>query len=265
MRIRPEQLPTLLNTSSGSVTVSSCLDREKRPPVGSGAVPTRAVQLSSSAVLLAVQTGQQDSAQFVPRPPVDSELERPMIAHRPNPYDDVPSLNDLYVQISQRPIVLERFGASIFRNGTGNLERLPMDLPAGPDYVVGPGDGLSIELWGGVAQRLQRVVDREGRVALPEVGAVQVSGHTLGDVQHLVQSALRTQFDEIEADVSLARIRSVRVYVVGDVFSPGAYDISSLSTPLNAVYAAGGPTARGSLRHWRQYRGQQLVQEVDAY
>jgi protein involved in polysaccharide export with SLBB domain len=153
----------------------------------------------------------------------------------------------------------------IFRNGTGNLDQLPMDLPAGPEYILGPGDGLSIDLWGGVSQRLRRVVDREGRLDLPEVGAVQVSGRNLGDVQHLVQTALRSQFRDVETDVSLARIRSVRVYVVGDVVSPGAYDISSLSTPLNALYAAGGPTARGSLRNLRHLRGQRLLQEIDAY
>jgi protein involved in polysaccharide export with SLBB domain len=140
-----------------------------------------------------------------------------------------------------------------------------MDLPAGPDYVLGPGDGVSIDIWGGVAQRLQRVVDPAGRLALPEVGTVQVSGRTLGDVQRIVQAALRTQFHEVEADVSLSRIRSVRVYVVGEVENPGPYDISSLSTPLNALYAAGGPTSRGSLRHLRLYRGRQMVQEVDAY
>jgi protein involved in polysaccharide export with SLBB domain len=161
--------------------------------------------------------------------------------------------------------LLEHFGAGIFRNGVGNSDKLPMDLPAGPDYVLGPGDGVSIDIWGGVAQRLQRVVDPAGRLALPEVGTVQVSGRTLGDVQRIVQAALRTQFHEVEADVSLSRIRSVRVYVVGEVENPGPYDISSLSTPLNALYAAGGPTSRGSLRHLRLYRGKTLVQEIDAY
>src|SRR6266568_4556738 len=92
---------------------------------------------------------------------------------------------------------------------------------------------LSIDLWGGVSQRLLRTVDREGRVALPEAGPVLVSGRTLGDVQETVQRTLRTQFRNVSADVSLLRLRSVRVYVVGDVTSPGAYDISSLSTPLN--------------------------------
>ena len=188
-----------------------------------------------------------------------------LIRHQANPYADVPSLYDLYAQASGRPPILQRFGMDIFRNGTGNLDQLPMDLPAGPEYILGPGDGLNIDLWGGVSQRLRRVVDREGRLDLPEVGAVQVSGRNLGDVQHLVQTALRSQFRDVETDVSLARIRSVRVYVVGDVVSPGAYDISSLSTPLNALYAAGGPTARGSLRNLRHFRGQRLLQEIDAY
>jgi protein involved in polysaccharide export with SLBB domain len=187
------------------------------------------------------------------------------LKRRPNPYADVPSLYDLYSQYSQRPAVLERFGIDVFRNGTGNLEKLPMDVPAGPDYVVGPGDGLSIDLWGGISQRLRRVVDREGKLALPEIGGVQVAGRSLGDVQRLVQAALRSQFRDVQADVSLSRLRTVRVYVVGDVENPGAYDVSSLSTPLNALHEAGGPTTGGSLRTLKHYRGKELVEDVDVY
>jgi protein involved in polysaccharide export with SLBB domain len=191
--------------------------------------------------------------------------EQPRLRHRPNPYADIPSLYDLYAQYSRRSPKLERFGEDVFRNGTGNLDDLPMDLPAGPDYVVGSGDGLTINLSGGISQRLQRVVDREGRIVLPEVGGVEVSGRNLGDVQHLVQSVLRGQFRGVDADVSLSRIRTVRIYVVGDVERPGAYDVSSLSTPLNALYLAGGPTSGGSLRLLDHYRGKQLVERVDVY
>jgi protein involved in polysaccharide export with SLBB domain len=198
---------------------------------------------------------------YPPAPPM-----QPMLRHRPNPYADVPSLYDLYAQYSKHPpMPLQRFGEDVFRNGTGNFDELPMDLPVGPEYVVGPGDGLSIDIWGGISQRLQRVVDRTGRVDLPEVGTVEVAGKNLGDVQHMVQTALRGQFRDVAADVSLSRLRSVRVYVVGDVEHPGAYDISALSTPLNALYTAGGPTSAGSIRILRHYRGKQLVQEVDVY
>ena len=201
--------------------------------------------------------------------PSASELaqpnDHPVLQHRPNPYGNVPSLYDLYSQVSPRQAKLERFGADIFRNGTGNFDQLPMDAPIGPDYVLGPGDDVTIEVWGGTARHLKRVVDSEGRLALPEVGTVQVAGKTLDAVQKEVQTVLRTQFRDVEADVSLSGLRTVRVYVVGDVKMPGGYDVSSLATPLNALYLAGGPTDNGSLRIVRHYRGKQLLQEVDLY
>lgn len=283
-RITPDQLPGLLNASTSSAATMTTLDgtATARGRLGISQIPAYAssgrgsaagypppAQRSGSGFLQ--NTGDANLQASIGTSRVqlpsteDLNLDRPEIRRQANPYANVPSLYELYAQVSPRPALLERFGASIFRNGTGNLDKLPMDLPAGPDYVLGPGDGVSIDIWGGVAQRLQRIVDPAGRLALPEVGTVEVSGRSLGDVQRIVQAALRTQFHEVEADVSLSRIRSVRVYVVGEVENPGPYDISSLSTPLNALYAAGGPTSRGSLRHLRLYRGKNLIQEVDAY
>ena len=187
------------------------------------------------------------------------------LVRRNNPYEQIPSLYDMYLQAAARPPSVERFGMQIFQNGTRDLQMIPMDLPVGPDYVLGPGDGISIDLWGGVARRFYQAVDREGRVSLPEVGPLLVAGKSLAEVQQAVQKTLRTQFRYVSADVSLSRLRTIRVYVVGDVVKPGAYDISSLSTPLNALFAAGGPTGRGSLRILKHYRGNDLVQDVDVY
>jgi polysaccharide export outer membrane protein len=187
------------------------------------------------------------------------------LVRRQNPYEDIPSLYDMYLQAAPQPPAVERFGMQVFENGTRDLQMIPLDLPVGPDYVVGPGDGVSVDLWGGVSRRFYRVVDREGRLSLPEVGPVLVAGKSLAEVQESVQKTLRTQFRDVSADVSLSRLRAIRVYVVGDVVRPGAYDIGSLSTPLNALFAAGGPTGRGSLRILRHYRGNELVQDVDVY
>lgn len=187
------------------------------------------------------------------------------LVRKPNPYVDVPSLYDMYLQAVSRPPVPTRFGLEVFQNGSRNPQFIPMDVPAGPDYIVGPGDGLSISLWGGVSQRFFRTVDREGRVSLPEVGPVLVSGKSLADLQQNVQSILRTQFRDVSADVSLSRLRTIRIYEVGDVANPGAYDVSSLSTPLNALFIAGGPTQKGSLRLVKHYRGNELIQTVDLY
>jgi protein involved in polysaccharide export with SLBB domain len=283
--IQPDELPSLLSASQ--TDISSALSKKGLSGMGGGISgmtlpPSLGSSLGSSMGMgssLGSLLNRQNGASGFPqesrldnqmrpqlRPYFTPSLPRqPILRHRPNPYADVPSLYDLYAQYSRRSIALERFGQEVFLNDTGNLDQLPMDLPAGPDYVVGPGDGLTINLSGGISQRLQRVVDREGRVVLPEVGAIEVSGRNLGDVQHLMQTTLRRQFRDVDADVSLSRIRTVRVYVVGDVERPGAYDVSSLSTPLNALYLAGGPTSAGSLRILRHYRGKQLIEQVDVY
>jgi protein involved in polysaccharide export with SLBB domain len=195
----------------------------------------------------------------------NGDLSQGTIVHTPNPYSDVPSLIDLYVQVAAQNRAPERFGVDILRENATDSGALPMDLPVGPDYVVGPGDGLAIDLWGGMSQRLQRTVDSQGRISLPDYGPVLVSGKTLGDVQLTVQQLLRTQLRDVSTDVSLSRLRTVRVYVVGEVASPGAYDVSSLSSPLNALVAAGGVTRRGSLRAIKHFRGKQLIEVVDAY
>jgi len=195
----------------------------------------------------------------------ERELQPGNMVHRPNPYADIPSLYDLYVQAPSRDRPPQRFGTEIFQDGLRDLRGIPMDLPVGPDYVVGPGDSLSIDLWGGVSTKLVRVVDRQGRVTLPEAGPLLVSGRSLGEVQQSVQKAIGTQYRDTSADVSVARLRTVRVYVVGEVEEPGAYDISSLSTALNALVAAGGATPRGSLRSLKHMRGRQELEEIDAY
>jgi protein involved in polysaccharide export with SLBB domain len=199
------------------------------------------------------------------QPNTRAEADQPVMVHEPNPFSYVPSLYDLYQRVSTRTSELKPFGEDALRLHGDEAAQLPMDLPAGPDYVVGPGDGLEIDLWGGASGRFYRVVDREGRVSLPEVGPLPVSGRSMDQVQTAVQQALRSQFRDASADVSLARLRTVRVYVVGEVENPGAYDISSLSTALNALVTAGGTTPRGTLRRVRHMRGNQLVEEVDVY
>jgi protein involved in polysaccharide export with SLBB domain len=281
-RISPEDLPGLIRarseqqTAPGSIgSFGDSMNRQTAPdlgrlptypsltqPSGDFSGGSAGIQNETSLNQRASLDSRRDRLSLQPLPPRDDHAP---LRHRVNPYADIPSLYDLYSQYGRRSPTLIRFGDDVFRNGTGNFDQLPMDLPVGPDYVLGPGDSVSINLWGGVSQRLRRVVDGEGRIALPEAGFIQVSGRNLGDVQRLVQSSLRNEFRDVQADVSLARLRTIRIYVVGDVERAGAYDISSLSTPLNAVFMAGGPTSRGSLRTLRHYRGNMLVQEVDVY
>jgi protein involved in polysaccharide export with SLBB domain len=256
---------TLLSATSGTALAEESRLARPEMPLGAGLAPYSTAEVRPSFPESRSYRGHARASELRRGERERSGEELSPYVPRPSPYADIPSLYDMYRQVRTQPGELRRFGADVFRPDAQYSEALPMDLPVGPDYVVGPGDGLAIDLWGSVSQRLYRTVDREGRLALPEVGPVLVSGRTLGEVQQALQKILRTQFRDVSADVSLSRLRAVRVYVVGDVKEPGAYDVSSLSTPLNALFGAGGPTDRGSLRLLRHYRGKQLVQEVDVY
>jgi protein involved in polysaccharide export with SLBB domain len=181
------------------------------------------------------------------------------------PLRNLPAMRDLYTQATTDETKLERFGAALFRNSAAAADKAPLSVPVGPDYVLGPGDELVVDYWGTTSQHLQRSVDREGRVSIPEAGSVVVAGRTLGETQQTIQRMLSRQLRGVTVDVTLGKLRTVRAYVVGDVKNPGAYDISSLSTALSALIAAGGPTDTGSYRTVKHYRGKALVEEVDLY
>ncbi|PWU10053.1 MAG: hypothetical protein C5B47_02690, partial [Verrucomicrobia bacterium] len=263
-RISPSELPQLLTASADGRASQSAIRAGSSVPAISPSIAQEPTLPSEVGVLSGEnEVPLQQRRRYQGSSLDDSGQQR--FRRKASPYASVPALIDLYQQAPAQGGKLERFGAAVFANGTGNFDELPMDVPVGPDYIVGPGDGINVELWGSVSQRLQRVVDRQGRVSLPEVGTVQVSGKTLAQVQQALQSNLRAEFRDVQADVSLARLRTVRIYVVGDVVNPGAYDVSSLSTPLNALYVAGGPTARGSMRLVKHYRGKELIEDVDIY
>ena len=205
------------------------------------------------------------------REETNASTDAPKVLHQPTPYN-LRSLHDLYAQIPEQTVPLKRFGSDLFVDrGLSSMARgsssvdTPLDVPLGPDYVVGPGDTLTINMWGGMTQSLVRVIGRDGQILLPEAGSLQVAGLPLQRAGDLIEGALKQQYRNAQVSVTVSRLRSVRVYVVGDVQRPGGYDISSLATPLSALYSAGGPTAVGSLRVVRHYRGQKLIEDVDLY
>ena len=252
---------------SGGASAAALRTRPQTPSVNAGTGPLTAdMQLMQSRQLASTRkmtTKLPDREQ-----PVHSSTEEQQVLRRPAPYN-LRSMRDLYVQIPGTDRPLKRFGSEMFVNrdteDTNESENVPLDVPLGPDYVLGAGDVLSIDVWGSSTQTLLRTVDRDGRILLPEAGALSVAGLRLGEAQGLVEAAMKRQFREARVAVTVSRLRSVRIYVVGDVQRPGGYNVSSLATPLSALYTAGGPTAGGSLRLLRHMRGTQLVEEVDLY
>ncbi len=167
----------------------------------------------------------------------------------------------------------EPFGFEIFRWAPTTFEPLAYG-PVDPDYPLGPGDELALTLWGDDQMALTLQVSREGLVTLPEVGQVSVNGLTLEAATARVRAALARVYSGLRApgvrattfvSLSLARLRTIQVFLLGDVIRPGSYTVSSVSRVLNALYAAGGPTRDGSLRDVRVIRGGRVVARADLY
>lgn len=159
---------------------------------------------------------------------------------------------------------LRQYGYQMFANNVTTFAPVD-DMPVGPDYVVGPGDDLSINVWGPVDSTLVRTVDRNGRIVLPKVGDLRVWGMTFSEADRLIREQLARYFRGFQTSVTMGRLRTVRVHVVGEVCQPGVYTFSSLSTVTNALYGAGGPTKLGSLRNVRLLRNHHVVGTLDLY
>lgn len=160
--------------------------------------------------------------------------------------------------------VLPIFGASLFRNTPSTFA--PLDnIPVTPDYVIGPGDELRLQVWGQVNLRGSYIVDRTGSVELPQVGTIHVAGVQFSELTEFLRSQLSRVYRNFDLNVNLGQLRSIQVFVVGQVRQPGSYTIGSLSTLLNAVFASGGPTPQGSLRDVQLRRGTETVAHFDLY
>lgn len=133
------------------------------------------------------------------------------------------------------------------------------------DYLIGAGDEILLNLWGSVEANLRLQVDRTGMVAIPRVGSVAVSGLRFSELRKVLALRVGQQFKNFDLSVALGAVKSVRVYVTGFVQKPGAYPVSALSSMLQAVMAAGGPTAVGSFRNIQLRRGSATLSSLDLY
>ncbi|MEY3202563.1 MAG: hypothetical protein RIR70_2113, partial [Pseudomonadota bacterium] len=159
---------------------------------------------------------------------------------------------------------LPLFGFDLFQNVPSTFAPL-QNAPVTPDYMVGPGDELMIRAWGQIDVDLRAVVDREGNINIPRVGVVNVTGLKFQELPGYLKSAVGRVFHNFDLTVSMGQLRAIQVYVVGQARRPGSYTLSSLSTFVNAVFAAGGPSGKGSMRHVQLKRGNKTLMELDLY
>jgi protein involved in polysaccharide export with SLBB domain len=158
---------------------------------------------------------------------------------------------------------LSMFGHEVFaKPSAAGLTAALVSVPAA--YPVGPGDEVIILLWGRINDEYRLVIDREGKINVPHLGTVSVGGQPFQTMQRNLLDRLHN-IEGVSASVSMGELRSIGIYIVGEVMSPGFYTISPLSSVTNALFAAGGPNKRGSLRNIQLKRNGRLVAKIDFY
>jgi polysaccharide biosynthesis/export protein len=160
--------------------------------------------------------------------------------------------------------VLPIFGASLFEQVPATFA--PVDrVPVGPDYVIGPGDELQVTAWGQINFSRRLTVDRTGQIYLPDVGQILVAGLRYSQAAPTLRTDVARIFKNFDLSVTMGQLRSIQVLVVGEVRRPGSYTVSSLSTFVNALFASGGPSTRGSMRNIQLKHDDQTIRCLDLY
>ncbi|QWF33136.1 SLBB domain-containing protein [Pseudoalteromonas sp. SiA1] len=143
---------------------------------------------------------------------------------------------------------------------------MPNENAAVPDtYLVGRGDQLLINFYGKESASYEVIVDREGRINIPDLSPVQVAGLTFAEVKELIKVKVEQEIIGVKAFVSLGKLRSIRILVLGEAYKPGSYSVSSLTTVSHALFVSGGVSDIASLRNIQVKRGGKVVTNFDLY
>jgi len=173
----------------------------------------------------------------------------------------------------QRDSGLKVFGMDLFSGRNASQFDANLAGPVDPSYRLGAGDRLVLILTGDVEQAYTLDVTREGFVLIPQVGQISVANLTLAQLEDLLYARLSRSYSGVRRgagatttfSISVARLRSNQIFVVGEVSRPGSYRVSAAGTALTALYAAGGPTMNGSLRAVQIRRNGRTVGTIDLY
>ena len=173
-----------------------------------------------------------------------------------------PSQFQKFVQESTGKL-LPLFGTSLFENPLAYAADAA--APAPGEYVLGPGDEVRIQIWGVIDFASNQTLDRNGQINLPKIGAINLGGVQVKDLEAVLKKQVATVYNNVSLTASLGKLRGMTVYVVGQANQPGTYNLNSLSTLINAVFASGGPNVNGSMRQIELKRSGKTITTLDLY
>ncbi|MFH1865070.1 MAG: SLBB domain-containing protein, partial [Candidatus Eisenbacteria bacterium] len=238
-------------------------------PAGEQQVPTRDVSTPVTVLPREQGEGELESpwATVGGEPEAATGFEPPPLELLPEEGEIIQKAFEAFLAES-RPLEvdsnLRQFGYDLFA-GAPTTFAPATDIPVSADYIIGPGDEVHVQLYGKTNLATDLVVDRDGNVLFPELGPVAVAGLTFREMKELIDREVDNRTIGSSVSVSMGRLRSIRVFVLGDVFRPGSYTVSGLSTLTNALFASGGVRTIGSLRRVQLKRAGEVVSEMDLY
>ncbi|MCQ2210593.1 MAG: SLBB domain-containing protein [Paludibacteraceae bacterium] len=161
------------------------------------------------------------------------------------------------------------YGASLFSQSKVSFEP-SQSMPTPRNYMIGANDVLHVDVYGMAEATFDLTVSSEGNVRIPNVGLVQVSGMTIESAEKVIKKKLSSVYNSINSghtsvSVTVNRIRSIKVYIMGEVKNPGSYTLTSVSSVFNAMNACGGPSDNGSMRAIKLLRNGKEIACVDFY
>lgn len=176
---------------------------------------------------------------------------------------DAPTLQEDKQEKSVKA-ALTQFGYDLFA-GTPTTFAPATDIPIPSDYIVGPGDNIQVQLFGKENVDYDLVVSREGVLRFPGIGPISVAGLKFDELKQNLQDRVKRQMIGVKANITMGALRSIRIFVLGDVIRPGSYTVSALSNMTNALFYSGGIQPIGSLRNIQLKRNGELITELDLY
>lgn len=159
---------------------------------------------------------------------------------------------------------LNVFGYSIFNQKSPSTFAPTNNASVPSDYIVNMDDEINIILWGRINEEYSLKVQKNGSINIPRIGPVFVSGLNFETMRKNISDHI-SKIEGVNVNVSLGELRSIGVYVIGEVKVPGFYTVSALSNITNALFVSGGPTATGSLRNIQLKRNGKIVSKIDFY
>lgn len=203
---------------------------------------------------------QNDSSKFYPRGTQFDEFGNPIFLNEEEEELKDPVEKYLFIEEEE----LKPFGYDLFASSPSTFAPV-YDTPVPADYLLGPGDSLHLTFYGKDNNHYEIPVDREGMVSIPGLGPLVVNGLTFAEAKSIIVERVKEQIIGAQASVSMGQLRSIRVFILGEAYKPGAYTISSLSTVTHALVVSGGLNDIASMRNIQLKRAGEVVATLDLY